>query len=121
MLGAIDAWDENRARRRYQDFGPGVGAIVEVSLERNGTRYLAWYNRVRYLRTVSGEPADHTILFSGFDVTVPITSSFGIGAHISGDRRKSYFTDLDDIERSYTETTVYLSWIPDRRLGVGAR
>jgi len=121
MLGAIDAWDEFRGSRNYSDFGPGVGAIAEVSLERNGTRYLSWYNRVRYLRTVSGEPADHTILFSGFDITVPITPSFGVGAHISGDRRKSYFAELDDVERSYTETRVYLSWIPDRRLGAGAR
>ena len=119
MLGAIDAWDENRARAKYQDFGPGVGAIVEVSLERNGTRYLSWYNRVRYLRTVSGEPADHTILFSGFDLTVPITANFGIGAHVSGDRRKSYFAELDDVERSYTETRVYLSWVPARGAVVG--
>jgi hypothetical protein len=121
MLGAIDAWDPERARREFQDFGPGVGAIAEVALEWNGTRYISLFNRVRYLRTVSGEPADHTILFSGIDITVPVTQSFGIGAHISGDRRKSYFAELDDVERSYTETRVYLSWIPDRRLGVGAR
>ena len=114
MLGAIDAWDEFRGSRNYSDFGPGVGAIVEVALERNGTRYLSWYNRVRYLRTVSGAPADHTILFSGFDLTIPVTESFAIGAHVSGDRRKSYFADLDDVERSYTETLVYFSWTPAR-------
>ncbi len=92
-----------------------------MALQWLGTRYISWFNRVRYLRTVSGEPADHTILFSGLDITVPIARSFGIGAHISGDRRKSYFADLDDVERSYTETRVYLSWVPDRRLGAGAR
>ncbi|MGE0159848.1 MAG: DUF3943 domain-containing protein [Gemmatimonadales bacterium] len=116
MLGAIDAWDPDRALHEYQDFGPGVGAIAEIALERNGTRYISWYNRVRYLRTVSGVPADHTIFFSGLDVTVPITEGIGVGAHFSGDRRKSYFKHLADVERSYTETRVYLSWIPDRRL-----
>jgi hypothetical protein len=119
MLGAIDAWDPDRASREFQDFGPGIGAIAEVALERNGTRYISWYNRVRYLRSVSGAPADHTILFSGFDLTVPITRGFGIGAHFSADRRKSYFADFDDVERSYTETRVYLSWIPDRRVTGG--
>jgi hypothetical protein len=113
MLGAIDALDPGRGIRDT-DYGPGLGAIVEVALERNGTRYLSWYNRVRYLRSVSGAPADHTILFSGFDLTVPIRPWLGIGAHISGDRRRSYYADFPKITRSYTETQVYLAWTPAR-------
>jgi hypothetical protein len=113
MLGAIEAWDPGRGIRNT-DYGPGVGAIAEVSLERNGTSYIAWYNRVRYLRTVSGAPADHSILFSGIDITVPVTESLGVGAHLSGDRRKSYFADYPSEERSYTETGVYLTWTPAR-------
>jgi len=113
MLGAIEAWDPNRGIRNT-DYGPGIGGIAEVSLERNGTAYVSWYNRVRYLRTVSGAPGDHTIIFSGLDITVPITERIGIGAHYSADRRKTWFADYPSEERSYTETRVYLTWIPAR-------
>jgi hypothetical protein len=119
MLGAIEAWDP--VRDTYTDYGPGIGAIVEVSLEWNGTSYISWYNRVRYLRTVSGTPADHSILFSGIDITVPLSATLGIGAHLSGDRRKSYFADYPSEERSYTETQVYFRWTPARSARVETR
>jgi hypothetical protein len=120
MLGAIEAWNPDRGLHNT-DYGPGIGAIVELSLERDGTAYVSWYNRVRYLRTVSGAPADHSIFFSGLDITVPITSRLGISAHLSGDRRKTYFAEFDDEERSYTETGVYLTWTPAFRSVVDPR
>jgi hypothetical protein len=109
MLGAIDALDSGLGQRDI-DYGPGLGAIVELALERNGTTYVSFYNRVRYLRSVSGAPADHTLLFSGLDVTIPITAHLGIGAYFSGDRRRSDYTEFPDDERSYLESRVYLSW-----------
>jgi len=109
MLGAIDALDAGQGQRDI-DYGPGLGALVELSLDLNGATYVSFYNRVRYLRSVSGEPANHTILFSGFDVTIPITRQLGIGAYVSGDRRYSDYSDFPDDNRSYLETRIYLTW-----------
>ena len=109
VLGAIDALDSGLGQREI-DYGPGLGAIIEVALERNGITWVSLYNRVRYLISVSGAPADHTLLFSGLDVTIPITDQLGLGAYISGDRRRSDYTEFPDDERSYVESRVYLSW-----------
>jgi hypothetical protein len=109
MLGAIDALDAGMGQRDI-DYGPGLGALLEVSLDLNGSTYVSFYNRVRYLRSVSGAPADHTILFSGFDVTIPLTSEIGIGAYVSGDSRYSHYSDLPNDSRSYLETRIYVTW-----------
>lgn len=109
LLGAIDALDAGLGQRAI-DYGPGLGVIAELALERAGTTYVSLYNRVRYLRSVSGAPANHNILFSGLDVTIPVTSQLGIGAYMSGDRRRSYYEDFPKDERSYLETRIYLSW-----------
>jgi hypothetical protein len=120
-LGAIEALEAGLASQRTIDWGPGVGAIAEVAIEYNGTTYLSFYNRVRYLRSVSGAPADHTLLFSGFDFTVPITSQLGIGAYVSGDRRLSNYAELPNDERSYEETRIYLTWTLGSGRPEGAR
>ena len=120
FLGAIEALEAGLGQRTI-DWGPGVGAIAEVAIEYNGTTYLSFYNRVRYLRSVSGAPADHTLLFSGFDFTVPITSQFGIGAYVSGDRRLSNYAELPNDERSYEETRIYLTWTLGSGRPEGAR
>jgi hypothetical protein len=109
MMGAIDALESGLGQRAI-DWGPGVGAIAELSIEGNGVTYISFYNRIRYLRSVSGVPADHAILFSGLDVTIPITGQLGIGANLSGDRRESDYKGFPDDERSYAETRVYLTW-----------
>lgn len=109
LLGAIDAPAAGFGERT-NDFGPGVGAIVEVALEYDGRTYAAFYNRLRYLHAVSGAPADHTVLFSGLDLSIPLTSRLGIGAYLSGDRRESDYSDSPRDSRSYLETRVYLTW-----------
>ena len=109
MISAMQPLDDGPPREI--DWGPGVGAIGEVTLSTKRTTYLSFFNRVRHLRSVSGVPADHTILFSGLDVTIPITRGLGIGAHLSGDRRTSdYHEAYPDAERSYAETRIYLTW-----------
>jgi hypothetical protein len=118
MLGAIDALAVDAAGdTRLIDYGPGLGAILEASLERNGTRLVSIYNRARYLRSVSGARADHSMLFTGLDVTVPVTSDFGIGAYVSVDRRVSDYTEFPRDERSYVEARLYLTWTFDSRMG----
>ena len=109
MLGAIDALEAGMGQRDI-DYGPGGGALIELWVERDGIRYVSFYNRVRYLRSVSGPPADHTILFSGLDITIPVTRQIGIGLYISGDDRRSYYADLPNDHRSYLESRFYLSW-----------
>lgn len=117
LLGAIDAPDAGFGERT-NDFGPGMGALVEVALEHDGTTYASLYNRVRYLHSVSGAPADHTVLFSGLDISVPITSRLGVGAFLSGDRRQSRYAQAPDDTRSFLETRVYLTWtVAQSRLG----
>ena len=120
MLGAIDALDAGAGRRTI-DFGPGLGAAVEASVEHNGVAYLSFYNRARYLRSVSGAPADHTILFSGVEVTVPLTDRLGLGAYVSGDRRRSYYADFPDDVRTYVETRIFARWVLDGRIPPEAR
>jgi hypothetical protein len=105
MLGAIDALDDGRGSRLI-DYGPGLGAIVEASLERDGTRYVSIYNRARY----------HTLLLSGLDVTIPLGRGIGVGAYVSGDSRVSDYSEFPRDERSYVETRVYLTWTFDSRV-----
>jgi len=123
LLGAIEALESGigQGTRRTIDWGPGVGAIAEVALEYNGTTYVSFYNRVRYLRSVSGVPADHVVLFTGFDFIVPITSQVGIGAYVSGDQRRSHYESFPDTRRSYEETRIYLTWTPARGSPEGSR
>jgi len=109
VLAAVDALDAERGERRM-DWGPGVGGGVELALERNGKAYVSFYNRIRYLHAVSGAEAEHTILFSGVDVTIPITSDIAVGAYVSRDRRHSDYTGLPDDLRWYHEARVYFTW-----------
>ena len=54
------------------------------------------------------------MLFTGFDLTIPITSRFGIGLYVSRDWRRSYYAELPNYQRSYRETRVYATWTPAR-------
>jgi hypothetical protein len=114
LLGAIDALDAGSGSRAI-DYGPGIGAIAEASLERGGQRYISLYNRVRYLRSVSGATANHTLLFSGLEISIPLGERIGLGAYVSGDRRISDYSKFPADERSYLETRVYLTWTFDSR------
>jgi hypothetical protein len=109
VLGAIDAPDAGTGERTY-DFGPAIGATIELALERHGTRYLSFYNRTRYLHAVSGARADHSVLFSGLDLALPVGRGLGLGVYLSGDERNSRYASRPDDRRSYLETRVYVTW-----------
>ena len=109
MLGAIDALAAGMGQRDI-DYGPGLGGLLEVAIGRRGTTYASLYSRVRYLRSVSGAPADHTVLFSGLDVTIPVSGRMGVGAYVSAANRNSNYSDLPDEQHSYFEARVYVSW-----------
>jgi len=108
-LGAIDAPMAGVGDRAY-DFGPGLGAVVDLALEYDGVSYVSFYNRLRYLHTVSGASSDHSVLLSGLTLTVPITKHWGVGAFMSGTERHSRYSLGADDRRSYLETRVYVSW-----------
>jgi len=109
MLGAIDALDAGFGYRDI-DYGPGVGALLELTLDRGGASYVTLYNRARYLRSVSGAPADHNIIFSGIEGSLPVTRDFAIGGYLGAARRRSYYEDLPKLERSYVETRILFTW-----------
>lgn len=109
LLGAIDAPFSGVGERSY-DFGPGMGATVELALERRGVTYLTWYNRLEYLHTVSGAQADHAILFTGLEGTLPVGRGLGLGFHLSGDDRTSTYATAPDDRRRFLEARVFISW-----------
>lgn len=119
MLGAIDALSAGVVRQRSIDYGPGMGAILEVTVGHGRTTYLTLYNRVRQLWTVSGAPARHTILFTGLDLSIPVNDRLGLGAYISADGRQSDYDALPNDDRSYVETRIFLTWRVAGLLGSG--
>ena len=65
---------------------------------------------MKLTKSVSGAPANHNLLFTGLDVSLPVTGTLGVGAYLSGDRRRSYYFELPKLQASYFETRVYVSW-----------
>lgn len=117
LLGAIDGPHTGIGERSY-DFGPGVGANAELTLEHRGRRYFTFYNRWRALRTVSGAESNHHLLFTGAAAMVPLTGGLGLGLYLSDDRRTSRYPELPSDRRSYLEGRVFLTWTDAARSGV---
>jgi len=113
MLGAVEALESGLGQRTV-DWGPGLGAMTEVALAYHGTTVLSAYSHVRLLQSVSGVPAQHTFLFTGAELTIPITRWIGLGAYVSADRRWSDYQSFPDSDRTYHEARVYLTWTPAR-------
>jgi len=113
LLGAVEALESGLGQRTV-DWGPGLGAMTELALVHRGTTYLSAYGQVRLLRSVSGVPAQHTLLFTGAELAIPITSWIGVGASLSADRRWSDYQSFPNTDRTYHEARFYLTWTPAR-------
>lgn len=116
MLGAISAPDvplpgvpAPADDARGYDFGPGLGAVASAALVRGGT-YLALYNRVVYIHSVSGTPANHVVAFTGLKGNLPVYRGLGVGFYLSGDARASRYADRPEIDGQFIETRLFLSW-----------
>jgi hypothetical protein len=109
ILGAIDAPGAGLGERNY-DFGPGAGFRLEAGLERRGVRYLTLHSRIEYVHAVSGASADHTIWFTGAELTLPIARSLGVAAHATYFTRLSRYTDRPDDRRDYPELRLLAVW-----------
>lgn len=121
VLGAISAPFGGIGERTY-DFGPGSGARLELTLQRNNQRYLAFYNRSEFLHSVSGAPADHLVFFSGLEGNLPLGHGVGIGFYLSGDARDSRYSDKPENTRQFLESRIFVSWTDAHRImGGGAR
>jgi hypothetical protein len=94
---------------RGYDFGPGAGATASAALVRRGA-YLALYNRVVYIHSVSGTPADHVVAFTGLKGNVPLYQNLGVGFFLSGDARASRYDDRPEIDDQFLEARFFLSW-----------
>ena len=110
ILGAIDAPSTGLGERNY-DFGPGVGARVEIALERHGARFLRAFGQTEFIHSVSGASANHKVGFVGVELNVPIFKSFAIAGHSTLFRRRSKYTDgTPPDNRNYTEARLLLIW-----------
>lgn len=109
VLGALDAPYGGVGERTY-DFGPGFGGTFELSIERHGWTYLTFYNRAEYLHSVSGAPANHLIAFSGLEGNVFLKHGIGVGFQLSGDTRRSEYSDMPTNTRQFFETRIFVSW-----------
>jgi hypothetical protein len=120
MLGAVEALESGLGQRTV-DWGPGLGAMTELALVHRGTTYLSAYSQVRFVHSVSGVPARHTLLFTGAELAVPITSWIGVGAYLSADRRWSDYQSFPNTDRTYHEARFYMTWTPARGAAGGPR
>ena len=116
LLGAIDAPYSGVGDRTY-DFGPGVGLIAALTLERRQTVYLEWYNRIEYLHSVSGAAADHGIAFTGLEGLLPLRHGIGLGLCLSAYARSSTYSDKPVEQREFPELRVFLTLITSHQPG----
>jgi len=108
VMGAIDAPVAGFGERTY-DFGPGAGATLELVLERNGRPAVTLNNRVEYLHTVSGAPANHIVAFSSLEGHVTLGRSLGVGVEFTGATRESRYLDAPAAVNSFGEARLFLS------------
>lgn len=114
LMGAIDAPYSGVGERTY-DFGPGLGLMAALVLERKQAVYLEWYNRIEYVHSVSGAEADHVVAFSGLEGLLPLTHRMGLGACLSAYTRSSTYTDKPVEQREFPELRLFLTWITARQ------
>lgn len=120
LLGAIDAPYTGFGERTY-DFGPGLGLMAELALERNEIVSLEWYNRLEYLHSVSGASADHYVLFTGLEGTLGIGRGMGLGLCLSTYARSSRYTDKGPDDRKFPELRMFVTWTAARGPGRGVQ
>jgi len=115
----------NQERFREYDFGPGLGAGVEVGLTRGAHRLLQLTYRYNYINVSNGSifnkkdetgkegsDATHHVQAAGARLYVPIFRSMGLGADALVVLRKSFYdaTFLVDKDQRNPEARVYLAW-----------
>ena len=109
LLGGVDAPTVGSGKRNY-DFGPGGGVRFRVELGRRGRGYFAFSGQSEYIHAVSGASADHFLGYGGFEVTMPLGSSIGLGIHNTTFLRRSVNSDRPDELRRFPELRIFLTW-----------
>jgi uncharacterized protein DUF3943 len=109
LLGGIDARTAGFGQRNY-DFGPGGGVRFRVELGRRGWSYFAFSAESDYIHAVSGASADHFLAFGGFEITLPLGTTIGLGIHNTTFLRRSVNSDRPDEIRRFPELRVFLTW-----------
>jgi hypothetical protein len=113
LLGGIDAPTASFGKRDY-DFGPGAGVRFRAAFGRRGTAYVAFSAQSEYIHAVSGASADHFIGFGGFEITLPLGSTLGLGVHNTTFLRRSVNSDRRDEVRRFPELRIFLTWTEAR-------
>jgi len=109
LLGGVDAPTAGFGKRNY-DFGPGGGVRFRVEFGRRGRSYFAFTAQSEYIHAVSGASADHFLGFGGFEITMPLGSSIGLGIHNTTFLRRSVSAGLPDDVRRFPELRIFLTW-----------
>jgi hypothetical protein len=114
----------NRERYREYDYGPGVGAAGEVTLQGSGRPYLTAFYRFQWIdvkngsvwnsddeRGLIGSDASHVLQAAGLRAFAPIKGTLGLGADGFVFLRKSTYSAsiLKDQDQRNPEVRVYLA------------
>lgn len=120
VMGAINPPDARPAddpadRNRDHDFGPGFGALLNVSLTLREMPVLLLRSRAEYLHSVSGTPADHRLAFADLKAMLPVRGGLGAGVYLSADTRSSQYGREAGLATSFFQTRLFVSWSNERR------
>lgn len=115
MMGAVDAQGEPdtagvSGTPRTYDFGPGVGLDVAATISVNHFPVLAARYHWSMVHSVSGSPADHFTQLPSIELALPITNTFGVGAHASWYARRSAYVGRPGEVTTFPDFRAYLVW-----------
>jgi hypothetical protein len=114
--------DGIRERVRLYDFGFGPGAALELTLMRNGRRWIETGYKIRYLSTLNGSNVQgtgsrHLLQFVRLRVHQRVARQVGLGFDLDLFSQDSAygFVDFDDSFQRDLQLGLFLSWSPDLR------
>ena len=111
ILGAVNSEFVGVENREY-DFGPGIGLVLGLSVERKGFEVAELFYEGLLLHTVSGSDGDHVIQMTGLRAAWPVYRRLGIGAGYFVFLRDSYFRRFPDVSQRNPQLRIFATWHP---------
>lgn len=115
MMGAVDARGGSdttgiAGTPRTYDFGPGFGIDLAATVSVRHFPVFAARYHWSMVHSVSGSPADHFTQLPSIELALPITNTFGIGAHASWYARRSAYVGRPGEVTTFPDFRAYLVW-----------
>ncbi len=107
VLGATKSDYENQTARSY-DYGPGFGARFSGALYRDGWDILRMGHHQYYIHSVNGNRADHFLSLSYLGASVPLSSSFALGADYQLYLADRNYADFPDVSQRSPQVQFHL-------------